>query len=337
LQASHEAILFIADLHALTEAHNPADLAEHTLATAALYLACGVDADRAVLFVQSQVPAHAQLARLLGSLIPVGMLRRMTQHREKVERQGGEGSLSLLDYPVLMAADILLYDADLVPVGDDQVEHLHLARELADRCNRRYGSEAAPLLRQPRPYVVASAARVMSLTDGTRKMSKSDPNDAGRINLLDTPDQVRAKVRRAKTDSVYGLELDNPARTEAHNLLTLYQMLSGRTREEAVAEGAGMGFGAFKAVLADAVIATLAPIQQRYVELRRERSALVAILERGRRHAAEVAGRTLARVAAAMGLVPVPGGGEYQAGGPETAECHQTYPAPSLPVTHPVL
>jgi tryptophanyl-tRNA synthetase len=147
----------------------------------------------------------------------------------------------------------------------------------------------------------------MSLADGSRKMSKSDPSDAGRINLLDSPDQVRAKVRRAKTDSTHGLEFDNPARPEAHNLLTLYQLLSGKTREEAAAEGAGLGFGAFKALLAEMVNTTLAPIRQRYAELRSDPAGLLAILERGRERAAEVANRTLARVAAAMGFVPAAG------------------------------
>ncbi len=306
LQESHDAFLFVADLHALTEAHDPTALAGHTLATAALYLACGVDPNLATLFVQSQVPAHAQLARLLGSLVPVGMLRRMVQFKEQGERSGHEGSLSLLDYPVLMAADILLYDADLVPVGGDQVEHLRLTRELADRLNRRYGTGAAPVLGVPKPYVVAPAARVMSLADGTRKMSKSDPSDAGRINLLDGPDVVRAKVRRARTDSAHGLEFDNPARPEAHNLLTLYHLLSGRGRQEVAADAAGMGFGAFKALLAESVIAVLAPIQRRYAALMDDPDELLAILDRGRERAAAVADRTLALVAAAMGLAPGP-------------------------------
>jgi tryptophanyl-tRNA synthetase len=254
------------------------------------------------LFVQSQVPAHAQMARLLGPLATVGMLRRLVQFKEHAERQGHEGTLALLDYPALMAADILLYDADLVPVGADQTEHLQLTRELAARCNRRFGREGAPVLKVPQPYF-SPAARVMSLTDGTRKMSKSDPSDAGRINLLDTPNQVRAKIRRARTDSTLGLEFDNPARPEAHNLLTLYQLLSGRSREEVAAQMAGMGYGAFKEVLTAAVNATLTPIRQRYAELRKEPGELMVVLERGRQRADEVAGQTLARVTTAMGFV----------------------------------
>jgi tryptophanyl-tRNA synthetase len=158
------------------------------------------------------------------------------------------------------------------------------------------------VLKVPRPYVVAGAARVTSLTDGTRKMSKSDPSDAGRINLLDTPDQVRAKIRRARTDSTLGLEFDNPARPEAHNLLTLYQLLSGRPREE-VAESAGMGFGVFKALLTEAVNATPAPIRQRYAELRDDDGQLMAVLDRRRQRDDDVGGRTLARLAAAMGFI----------------------------------
>jgi tryptophanyl-tRNA synthetase len=301
LQESDESFLFVADLHANTEAHDPAVLAEHTLRTAALYLACGVDPDCSALFVQSHVPAHAQFARLLGALASAGALRRMIQFKEKAVRQGQEGSLALLDYPVLMAADILLYDADRVPVGDDQLEHLSLTRELAGRCNRQYGA----VLRVPEPFVLAPAARVMSLTDGTRKMSKSDPADASRINLLDTPDQVRTKLRRAKTDSTLGLEFDNPTRPEAHNLLTLYHLLSGQTREQAAAECAGMGYGTFKALLAEAVNAALDPIRRRYAALRADPAELLATLDRGRRRAAEVAERTLARVSAAMGFLPV--------------------------------
>jgi tryptophanyl-tRNA synthetase len=309
LQDSHEAFLFIADLHAITDLHDPTQLSESTLATAALYLACGVDPARATLFVQSHVPAHAQLARLLGSLATVGMLRSMIQFREQAERQGHDGTLALFDYPVLMAADILLYDADLVPVGADQTEHLELTRDLAGRCNRRFGSAAAPVLRVPRPYVVAPTARVMSLVDGTRKMSKSDPNDGSRINLLDTPDQVRAKIRRARTDSVYGLEFDNPARPEVHNLLTLYHVLSGRSRAEVAAEVARMGHAQFKAVLTDVVNAALDPIRHRYAELRDHPEELRALLDRGRQRAGEVGDRTLSRVAGAMGFVSPPGRG----------------------------
>jgi tryptophanyl-tRNA synthetase len=295
-----------------------------------------VDPGQATLFIQSHVPAHAQLARLLGSLVPVGMLRRMIQFKEKAVRQGQEGNLSLLDYPVLMAADILLYDADLVPVGSDQVEHLQLTRELADRCNRRYGSAAGSLLTLPDPFVVTPAARVMSLTDGSQKMSKSDPNDASRINLLDSPDRVRAKVRRAKTDSIRGLEFDNPARPEAHNLLTLYQLLSGRTRAEAAADGAGLGFGEFKALLAETVNATLAPIQRQYAQLRSDPAALLAILARGQERAAEVANRTLARVATAVGLLPLPGYKETQAVG-GACPAHSSAPQGLTPTVLSVL
>jgi tryptophanyl-tRNA synthetase len=315
LQDSHEAFLFIADLHAMTEEHDPAELTEHTLTVAALYLACGVDRQRTALFVQSHVPAHAQFARLLGSLVSVGTLRRMIQFKDKLGKQGQEGNLTLLDYPVLMAGDILLYDADLVPVGADQGEHLQLTRTLAERCNRRYGRPDAPLLKLPDPYIMAAGARVMSLDDATQKMSKSAPTDASRINLLDSPDQVIAKVRRAKSDAIYGLEFDNPARPEAHNLLTLYQLLSRRTREEAAAEAAGMGFGKFKPLLAEAVNAVLEPIRRRYGEHRNDQGELLAILARGRERAATVADQTLARVAAAMGFVSLPGAKASASGG----------------------
>ncbi|MDZ4837498.1 MAG: tryptophan--tRNA ligase, partial [Candidatus Melainabacteria bacterium] len=199
LQDSHESFIFIADLHALTESHGTKNLAENTLSTAALYMACGVDPNKTTLFVQSSVPAHAQLARLLGSITTVGMLRRMIQFKEKSKDGEGESaSLTLLDYPVLMAADILLYDADVVPVGDDQRQHLQLTRDLAERFNQTYNTN---VLRVPEPLVVAEVARIMSLTDGTRKMSKSDSNDGSRINLLDRPELIVRKIKRAKTDS----------------------------------------------------------------------------------------------------------------------------------------
>jgi tryptophanyl-tRNA synthetase len=250
--------------------------------------------------VQSHVPAHAQLARLLGSVATVGMLRRMIQFKEKSVKQGQDASLGLLDYPVLMAADILLYDADLVPVGADQKQHLELTRELAERFNRSYGEA---LLRLPEPLVVAETAKVMSLTDGSKKMSKSEIDDASRINLMDSADVIRTKVKRAKTDSIRGLEFDNPTRTEAHNLLALYQVLSGKSRHEVQTECATMGYGIFKPLLAEAIINELSPIQERYRALISDETRLKKILARGAEKASTVAAATLARVAAAMGLL----------------------------------
>lgn len=290
--------MFVADLHAITENHDPKTLSEQTLTTAALYLACGVNTDRTTLFIQSHVHQHASLARLLSGVASVNMLRRMIQFKEKSVRQGEDVCLGLLDYPVLMAADILLYEPDLVPVGNDQQQHLQLTRDLAERFNREYG----PVFKLPEPCIVGQTARVMSLTDGTRKMSKSDPNDASRINLLDTPDQVRNKIKRAKTDAVRGLEFHNEARPEVHNLLCIFAALQNLSREQTLAQCAGMGFGQFKPLLTDAIIATLEPIQKRFKELTQDRAALMAVLRNGRDRAREVAEATLAKASLAMGF-----------------------------------
>lgn len=304
LQEQFDSFYFIADLHAITDAQNASALGEHTLNTAALYLACGIDPARSTLFVQSHVPAHAELARLIGSITPFGMLRRMVQFREKSERRGEETSLGLLDYPVLMSADILLYQAQLVPVGDDQKQHLELTRDLAGIFNRIYPGKDAPVFTIPKPMMVSAGARVMSLTDGTSKMSKSDPSDQSRINLLDDPAVITRKIKRAKTDSILGLEFGNEARPEAHNLLTIYQIVSGKSRDEVATECATMGFGQFKKLLAEALVAHLEPIQKRYAEIVKDPATLRQVLRTGREKAQSVAETTLSRAKSAMGFVP---------------------------------
>jgi len=296
-------MFFIADLHAITEKYETRALAGTTLSTAALYLACGIDPTGSTLFVQSHVAAHAQMARLLGSICGTGMLHRMVQFKEKSQKEGEEtASLSLLDYPVLMAADVLLYQAHVVPVGEDQTQHLELARELAKRFNKRYGKKA-PILTVPQPLVVTEGARLMSLTDGTKKMSKSEENDNSRINMMDDADTIRRKIKVAKTDLCRGLEFDNPERPEVNNLLGLYQLASGKSREEVARECANLGFGQFKPMLADALIAMLGPIQKRYREILADETALRAVLKRGADKAAVTADETLARASEAMGFL----------------------------------
>lgn len=290
-------------MHAVTEDYDAKTLGQTVLSTAALYLACGLDPSKSTLFVQSHIAAHSQLARLLGSITSVGMLKRMIQFREKAVRGGEDASLSLLDYPVLMAADILLYDADLVPVGLDQKQHLELTRDIATRFNRIYGSKDTEILTVPAPYLVTETAKVMSLTDGTKKMSKSEPLDASRINLMDGPEVIRKKIKSAKTDSVRGLEFDNPARPEAHNLLTLYSVLAGKTREQAASECADMGYGTFKPLLAETIVNYLAPIQARYHELINEPERVLTVIRDGRQRARVVADETLSRASTAMGFV----------------------------------
>lgn len=309
LQDSHDTFFCVVDLHAITVPHDPQRLAEDTLAMAAIYLACGIDPSRSTVFIQSHVPAHSELAWLLNCVTPLNWLERMIQFREKAIKQGDQVSVGLLDYPVLMAADILLYDADLVPVGEDQKQHLELARDIAQqRINARFAprdasGEPLPLLKVPEPMILSEGARVMSLTDGRSKMSKSDPNEGSRIALLDPPELITRKIRRAKTDPQIGLEFGNPERPEADNLLSLYALLSGKGREAAAAECAAMGWGQFKPLLAEAAVEALRPLQQRYAELREDPAYLRTVLTEGAGRAETVARQTLERVRSALGFL----------------------------------
>ena len=304
LQHDHDTYFCVVDLHAVTVPHDPQRLAEDTLSTAALYLACGLDPELCTIFVQSQVPAHSELCWLLNCVTPLNWLERMIQFKEKAVKQGDNVSVGLLDYPVLMAADILLYDADLVPVGEDQKQHLELARDIAQqRINAKFGSEDAPILKVPEPLILKDGARVMSLTDGRSKMSKSDPNEGSRITLLDPPELITKKIKRAKTDPERGLEFGNPERPETDNLLGLYALLSGRGREAAAAECSEMGWGQFKPLLAEATVAALDPIQKRYHELMEDRGQLLSVLEIGRERAGAVADASVQRVRKALGFL----------------------------------
>ena len=303
LQETHDTFVCVVDLHAITVPHDPSRLAEDTRSTAALYLACGMDPKRCSVFVQSQVTAHSELCWLLNCVTPLNWLERMIQFKEKAVKQGDNVSLGLLDYPVLMAADILLYDADLVPVGEDQKQHLELARDIAQqRINARFGDKETPLLKVPKPMILKEGARVMSLTDGRSKMSKSDPNEGSRITLLDPPELITKKIKRAKTDPKRGLEFGNPDRPETDNLLGLYAILSGKGREQAAAECGEMGWGQFKPLLAEATVNALEPIQARYRELMQDPTELDQVLNTGREKAETVANATLERVRDALGF-----------------------------------
>ena len=315
LQHNHDTFFCVVDLHAITVPHDPALLAEQTLSTAALYLACGIDPSLSTVFVQSHVSAHSELCWLLNCVTPLNWLERMIQFREKALKQGDNVSAGLLDYPVLMAADILLYDADRVPVGEDQKQHLELARDIAQqRINARFAprdgqGEPIPILKGPEPLILTEGARVMSLTDGRNKMSKSDPNEASRITLLDSPESIARKIKRAKTDPVIGLEFGHPERPEADNLLSLYALTSGRSRDAAAQECAEMGWGTFKPLLTEAVVEALRPIQERYGALREDSAQLIRVLEAGADRAGAVAQDTLERVREAMGFLPGPAQG----------------------------
>ncbi|EEF45869.1 tryptophan--tRNA ligase, chloroplastic/mitochondrial [Ricinus communis] len=312
LQNTYETLFFIVDLHAITLPYDTPQLSKATRNTAAIYLACGVDNSRASVFVQSHVRAHVELMWLLSSATPIGWLNRMIQFKEKSRKAGDENvGVALLTYPVLMASDILLYQSDFVPVGEDQKQHLELTRELAERVNYLYGGRkwkklggrGGAIFKVPEPLIPPAGARVMSLTDGLAKMSKSAPSDQSRINLLDPKDVIANKIKRCKTDSFPGLEFDNPERPECNNLLSVYQLVSGKTKEEVAQECQDMNWGTFKPLLTDALIGHLHPIQVQYEEIISDSAYLDRVLEEGAANAAEIADATLNNVYQAMGFL----------------------------------
>ncbi len=300
-QRHYDNYFFLADLHAITVPHNPETLAADTYAIAALYLACGLDLQYTTIFVQSHVPAHAELAWLLSCITPLNWLEDMIQFKEKALKQGQDVGTGLLTYPVLMAADILLYEPDKVPVGEDQKQHLELTRDLVDRFNHKFATPEHPVLKRPAPLIRAEGARVMSLTDGTRKMSKSDPSELSRINLLDPPDVIQNKIKRCKTDPIRGLVFGDVDRPECNNLLTLYMILSNQTKEAVAAECQDMGWGQFKPLLTETLIAALQPIQAKYQGIMDDRGYLESVLRDGREKASAIANATLTKAKKAMG------------------------------------
>ena len=299
--AGDECLFFLADLHALTQPVVPATLAANTLEMAATLIACGVDPDRAILFNQARVPEHSELAWLLGGTARVGWLNRMTQWKDKAGKNREGQSVGLFTYPVLQAADVLLYRATHVPVGDDQKQHLELARDIATKFNTDFAVELFP---QPEPYISPAAPRIMSLRDGAAKMSKSDPSDASRINLIDDDDTIAQKLRRAKTDPEP--LPDDPAalagRPEAQNLVTIYAALARQTGEQVLATFAGKGFGQFKPALADLAVAELSPIRARLTQLLGDRAEVGALLAQGAARARTLAAPTLLAAQRASGL-----------------------------------
>jgi len=312
LQDMYDTYFMMADLHAITVPHEPKELLASTQNTAALYMACGIDPDKAAIFVQSQVPAHAELAWLLQCYTPIGWLRKMIQFKTKSDKQGEEVGAGLLTYPALMAADILLYQADLVPVGEDQKQHLELTRDLAERFNNKFGGRnwqklggrKGRLFTVPEPFIPPAGARVMSLVDGTQKMSKSAESDMSRVNLLDEPGLLTKKIKSAKTDAFEGLEWDDPNRPEARNLMTMYSLATGSSMESVMKEVGQLRWGDFKPRLAEAMVAHLAPIRTNYAELMKDTTYLNDVLAKGADAASEVADRTVGNVRQAMGFLP---------------------------------
>jgi len=294
-QDRYDSIFCIVDLHAITVPQDPAALREQTHELAAALLAAGLG-EQSTLFVQSHISAHAELAWILNCFTPMGWLERMTQFKDKAGRQGAErASTGLFTYPVLQAADIMLYDTRFVPVGEDQKQHVELTRDIAERINVRFGE----VLVLPEPMIPPAGARIMSLTEPERKMSKSEPE--GTIDLLAPPEVTRKKIMRAVTDSGREVCFDE-ARPGLYNLLEMYQLFSERSREQVEEEFAGRGYGDLKKALAELVTETLRPLQARYAELRRDPAELDRLLRQGAERIEPIARATLKRVRDAAGL-----------------------------------
>jgi tryptophanyl-tRNA synthetase len=300
LARTHDAYFCVVDLHAITVDVDPALLRERTRRTAAQYLAAGIDPERSVLFVQSHVAEHAQLAWVLSCLTGVGEAGRMVQYKDKSARSGADRvSVGLFTYPILQAADITLYDAHVVPVGEDQRQHLELTRDLAQRFNARYGET----LTVPEPHIVRATAKIMDLQDPSAKMSKSLPG-AGIVDLLDDPAVIRKRIRSAVTDTERDVRHDPEAKPGVSNLLTILAALTGRTPEAAATDYGGRGYGDLKADVAEAVVEGLAPLRERAGELLKDPAELDRLLAAGAARAREHAAATLARVHERVGFVP---------------------------------
>jgi tryptophanyl-tRNA synthetase len=304
LQRDYDCIFCIVDLHALTLPQDPAQLRAQTREVTAAYIASGIDPARCIIFNQSAVPGHAELGWLLGCLTPLGWLNRMTQFKEKAGKARDEAGLGLYAYPVLMAADILLYKATHVPVGEDQKQHLELSRDIAGAFNRRYGVEFFPL---PEPMIYGAATRVMSLRDGTKKMSKSDSSDYSRINMTDDAETIALKIRKAKTDPqpLPASAQEADARPEADNLLGIYAALADMSRDEAIRRQAGRNFSDFKRDLADLSAEVLGRIGGEMRRLMQDEGYIDGVLRSGTERAQGIAGPVLGEVFDIMGLLRV--------------------------------
>ena len=297
-----DCVYSVVDMHAITMPVEKGVLADQTRQIAAAFIACGIDPKTSIVYAQSSVPAHAQLAWVFNCVARMGWVERMTQFKDKAGKDAERASVGLFTYPVLQAADILAYKATHVPVGEDQKQHLELSRDIADRFNREY--DVPGFFPLPEPLIKGPGARIMSLKDGTKKMSKSDPSDLSRINLVDDADLIAKKIKKAKTD----LEGDMPSeveglkgRPEVENLVGIYSAVSGLTTEQVLAEYGGKGFGVFKPALADVMVDHLAPITQRYRDILADQSGIDAILKDGAERADAIAAPIMEEVRRAVG------------------------------------
>lgn len=291
-------IFAIADLHALTVRQNPAEYRQRAMSFFAQYIACGLDPEKSILYFQSHVPAHAELTWILNCFTYVGEASRMTQFKDKSAKHADNVNMGLMDYPVLMASDILLYQTDYVPVGIDQKQHLELSRDLADRFNKVY----SPTFTVPEPYIVKQGAKIFSLQEPTQKMSKSDPDPNGYVSLIDSPDVIARKFKRAVTDSD-GRIMVSEDKPGVSNLLTILSGVTDKSVESIVNDFAGKGYAELKAEVADAVIERLRPIREEYERLIKNKDYLVSVYQNGAENASKIARRTLAKVYKKVGLV----------------------------------
>lgn len=297
LQEKYQTYFFIVDLHALTENPDPEKLREQTLKLAALYLACGLNPKKTTLFIQSHVPAHAELAWILNTITPLGELQRMTQFKDKSEQHGILAGL--LNYPVLMAADILLYQPDVVPVGEDQVQHLELTRTLARKFNSKFGNT----FNEPKTLLQKEVARVMGLDDPIKKMSKSASNPNNYINISDSADIVRKKIKSAVTDSGSEIKFDTENKPGISNLLAIYSAFSGDAIKKLESKYSGKNYGQFKSDLAELLVEKLSPMQSKYFSLLKNKKTLTKILSDGAKKANKTAEKTLSKVRQKIGLI----------------------------------
>ncbi len=298
LQDDYDCMYSIMNMHAITVRQDPAELRKRSMEVLMQYMACGIDPEKSILFIQSHVPAHAELAWILSCNTQMGELSRMTQFKDKSQKHADNINAGLFTYPVLMAADILLYQTDLVPVGNDQLQHIELTRDIANRFNHYYGETFVV----PEPYIGKAGARVMSLQSPENKMSKSDPNPNGYVWLLDPEEVIIKKFKRAVTDS--GSEVraaeDKPGVT---NLLTIYSAVTGKSIEEAEKEFAGCGYGTFKQAVGEAVAAELAPVRKRFEELSKDKAYVEEVYQNGAEMATRIAAKTLRKVYKKVGFI----------------------------------
>lgn len=302
LQDTHDAIYNVADLHALTAAPDAAVLRQRTRVTAAQFLAAGVDPERSIVFVQSHVPAHSQLAWVLNTFTGMGEAGRMTQYKDKSAKTGESGAnVGLFTYPILMAADILLYDTNVVPVGEDQRQHLELSRDLAERLNTRLGEGTVTV---PQAHIVKSTAKIYDLQEPTKKMSKSATSPKGTIEILQDPKQVAKNIKSAATDSGTVISFDREAKPGVSNLLTIFSALDGRSIDQLVTDYEGKMYGHLKVDLADLVVEYLTPVREKALEWIESPERLDSVLADGAAKANAIAERTLERLYERVGLVP---------------------------------